>query len=63
MAVLEAHGSCVAEAMYEFSDQAALDRAISGDAFKALVAVFDRAWPEVKRTRELFVLAEELATG
>jgi hypothetical protein len=48
------------EAMYEFSDQAALERAISGDAFKALVAEFDRGWPEVKRTRELFVLAEEL---
>jgi hypothetical protein len=46
------------QAMYEFSDQAALDRAMSGDALKALVAEFDRCWPEVKRTREILVLAE-----
>jgi hypothetical protein len=46
-------------AMYEFADQAALDRAMSGDALKALVAEFDRCWPEVTRTREVLVLAEE----
>ncbi len=47
------------EARYEFADQAALDRAMSGEALKALVADFNRRWPEVTRTRELFVLAEE----
>ena len=51
------------QATYEFADQAALDRVISGDALKALVAEFDRCWPEVKRTREIFVLAEELGAG
>src|ERR1700682_3594484 len=47
------------QATYEFADQAALDRAMSGAALKALVAEFDRAWPEVTRTREVLVLAEE----
>ena len=51
------------QATYEFVDQAALDRVISGDALKPLVAEFDRCWPEVKRTREIFVLAEELGAG
>ena len=46
-------------AMYEFADQAALDRAMSGDALKTLVAEFDRCWPHVTRTREMLVLAEE----
>lgn len=50
-------------AMYEFADQAALDRALSSDALKTLVAEFDRCWPEVARTRELLVLAEEFETG
>ena len=49
------------ESMYEFADQAALDRAMSGDALKTLVAEFDRCWPEVTRTREMLVLAEEFA--
>jgi hypothetical protein len=47
------------QASYEFADQAALYRAMSGDALKALVAEFDRCWPEVERTREVLVLAEE----
>jgi hypothetical protein len=47
------------QASYEFADQAALDRAMNGDAMKALVAEFDRCWPDVTRTREIFVLAEE----
>ena len=49
------------EAMYEFADQAALDRAMGGDELKRLVADFDRAWPAVTRTRDLLVLAEEYA--
>src|ERR1700680_648507 len=47
------------QASYEFADQAALDSAMSGAALKALVADFDRAWPDVTRTREVLVLAEE----
>ncbi len=51
------------QATYEFADQAALDRAISGDALKPLVAEFDRCWLEVTRTREILVLAEEFGAG
>jgi hypothetical protein len=47
------------QAMYQFADQAALDRATSGGAMKTLVAEFDRCWPDVTRTREILVLAEE----
>ena len=46
-------------ATYEFPDQAALDRGVSGAALKTLVAEFDRCWPDVTRTREILVLAEE----
>ena len=51
------------EAMYEFADQAALDRVMSGDALTTLVAEFNRCWPEVTRTREMLVLAEEFEAG
>jgi hypothetical protein len=47
------------QAMYQFADQAALDRVMSGEALKTLVAEFDRCWPDVKRSREILVLAEE----
>ena len=47
------------QATYEFPDQAALDRATSGEVLKPLVAEWDRRWPEVTRTREILVLAEE----
>jgi hypothetical protein len=53
----------VHQATYEFTDQAALDRATTGDGLKALVADFNRSWPEVKRTREVFVLAEEFGAA
>ncbi len=46
-------------ATYQFSDNDAFDRATGGDAIKALVTEFDRCWPEVKRTREILVMAEE----
>lgn len=48
-------------AMYQFTDQAALDRAIGGPELKRLVADFDRDWPGVPRTREVLVMAEERA--
>jgi hypothetical protein len=46
-------------AMYQFADEAALDRATKGENINRLVADFNRDWPEVTRTRELLVLAEE----
>jgi hypothetical protein len=49
------------QAVYEFADQAALERATSGENMKRLVADFNRDWPDVTRTREAFVLAEEFA--
>ena len=48
---------------YEFADQAALDRAMKGEDLKRLIADFNRDWPEVTRTREMLVLAEEFAAG
>jgi hypothetical protein len=52
----------VHQATYEFADRAALDRSMNGEAMKALVADFNRAWPDVTRTREIFELAEEFGT-
>ena len=46
-------------AMYQFADQAALERATGGEEIKRLVADFNRDWPDVTRTREVLVLAEE----
>ena len=48
-------------AMYQFADEAALDRATKGENISRLVADFNRDWPEVTRTRELLVLAEEFS--
>ncbi len=48
------------QAMYQFTDKAALDRAIAGPENKRLVDDFNRDWPDVTRTREVLVLAEEL---
>jgi hypothetical protein len=48
-------------AMYQFTDKAALERATEGPEMKRLVADFNRDWPDVTRTREVLVLAEELA--
>ena len=47
-------------AMYQFSDKAALDRAMVDPDMSRLVADFNRDWPDVTRTREVLVLAEEL---
>src|SRR3974390_18460 len=46
------------QATYEFADEAALDRAMKCEDQKRLVDDFNRDWPEIKRTRETFVLAE-----
>ena len=48
------------QATYEFADEASLNRAMKGDDLKRLVADFNRDWPDVTRTRDVLVLAEEL---
>ena len=47
------------QATYRFADKASLERAVNGTEIKRLVADFNRDWPDVTRTRELLVLAEE----
>ena len=47
------------QAMYQFADEASLDRAVNGVEMKRLIADFNRDWPDVTRTRETLVLAEE----
>ena len=47
------------QAMYQFDDEAKLAAMLKGDALKRLVADFNRDWPEVMRTRETLVLAQE----
>ncbi len=51
------------QATYQFADKAALDLAMSGEDMKRLVADFNRDWPDVTRTREMLVLAEEFAAA
>ncbi len=47
-------------AVYRFADKPACDAALGGDEFKAMVADFNRAWPEgVTRTRDIVSLVEE----
>ena len=47
------------QAMYQFADEAALERAMNGADLKRLVDDFNRDWPDVTRTRDTLVLAEE----
>ena len=46
-------------AMYQFSDEATFERGTQGPDVSRLVADFNRDWPEVTRTREMLVLAQE----
>ena len=46
-------------AVYQFADEAALDRATKAPDMGRLIADFNRDWPGVTRTREMLVLAEE----
>ena len=49
-------------AVYQFADKAKLDTAFASDDFKALVADFNRSWPEgVTRTHDIVTLVEERA--
>jgi hypothetical protein len=48
-------------AVYQFTDKEGLDAALASEAFKALVADFDRNFPSaVTRTRDVLMVAEEL---
>ncbi len=49
----------VHQAMYQFDDEASLEAAIKGEDLKRLIADFNRDWPDVTRTRETLVLAQE----
>jgi hypothetical protein len=51
----------VHQATYQFDNRAALDRGtdLKADGMKGLVAQFDRDWPGVTRTREVFTLVDE----
>ncbi|MBR1160536.1 hypothetical protein [Bradyrhizobium elkanii] len=47
------------QATYQFADEKALERAVNSEDMKRLIADFNHDWPEVTRTRDLLVLAEE----
>lgn len=47
-------------AQYRFADRAALDHGTRPENMKRLVADFDKAWPAIKRSREIVTLVEEL---
>lgn len=49
------------QAMYQFESEAALGAMLKGEALEKLVADFNRDWPNVKRSRETLVLAQEFA--
>jgi hypothetical protein len=49
--------------MYQFDDAAALERAVGSEEMKRLIADFNRDWPDVTRTREILVRAEEFGAG
>ena len=48
----------VHQAVYQFDDEAALDRAMEEEVPR-LIEQFVRDWPDVPRVRETFVLAQE----
>ena len=48
----------VHQAMYQFDDVTAMERAIGGDEMKRLIADFNRDWPDVTRTRESLSLVQ-----
>ena len=48
-----------AQATYQFADRAALDHGTRPENMKRLVADFDKAWPAIRRSREIMTLAQE----
>ena len=47
-------------AHYRFGSVERLDAVMAGPAIDALIAEFDRCWPTVTRTRETFVVGDEI---
>ena len=47
------------QAIYQFDDEAALDRMMNGEELQRLIKDFNRDWPDISRARETFVLAQE----
>ena len=47
------------QATYQVADRDAAERALKSPGMKTLIADFDRAWPGIPRTREIFTLVEE----
>ena len=51
-------------AVYQFAGKAQCDAALASDDFKALVADFNKSWPEgITRTRDVVTLADAHAPG
>ncbi len=46
-------------AQYQFADRAALDHGTRAEVMARLVADFDKNWPGVPRTREIWSLAQD----
>ena len=46
-------------AQYQFADRATLDHGTRPENMTRLVADFDKAWPAIKRSREIVTLAQE----
>jgi len=47
------------QATYQFADRAAAEAAVASPGMNVLVAEFDRRWPGIPRTREIFTLVDE----
>jgi hypothetical protein len=46
-------------ALYQFNDMATLRSALDSPGFKLLIADFDKAWPQVPRSRDLIETVQE----
>ncbi|MGM0583993.1 MAG: hypothetical protein ACQEUZ_05025 [Pseudomonadota bacterium] len=47
-------------AFYEFDSAGAAETAVASDAMKTLIADFDRAFPHIRRSREIVDIAQTL---
>ena len=47
------------QATYQVADRAAAEAALNSPGMKSLIAEFDRVWPGIPRTREIFTLVDE----
>jgi hypothetical protein len=47
-------------ALYQFNDMATLRKRLDSPDFKMLIADFDRAWPQVTRSRDLIETVQQV---